>query len=181
MALQLQVIVISKEIVIPFAGFTCPGDVALQNLGRHLAGNTRRADNQVFMILFQVGTVGSRAHVVTIHPRITHQSDEVLVSVIVLGEHDEVVTTHIALVLLTVAFGTSSHIHLTTDDRLEGFQSFLLSVFVDFSTIVNEFLDAEHHTMIGYSHTLHAILDSLVNKMRNLGLTIEDGILCMNV
>ena len=180
-ALQLQVIVIAEEIVIPLACLTGSGDIALQDLGWHLAGDTCRADDEVFVILLQVGTVGSRTHVVSIYPRIAHQLDEVLVSVIVLGEHDEVVATHIALVLLAVALGASCHIHLATDDGLEGFESLLLAVFVDLSTIVNQLLDAEHHTMIGYSHTLHAILDGLVHQTWNLGLAIEDGVLCMDV
>ena len=92
-----------------------------------------------------------------------------------------VVTTHIALVLLAVALGASCHIHLATDDGLEGFESLLLAVFVDLSAIVNQLLDAEHHTMIGYCHTLHAILDGLVHQTWNLGLAVEDGILCMDV
>ena len=35
--------------------------------------------------------------------------------------------------------------------------------------------------MIGYCHTLHAILDGLVHQTWNLGLTVEDGILCMDM
>ena len=133
------------------------------------------------MIFLQVGTVGTWAHIITIHPRIAHKLDQVLVTIIVFCQDYQVIATHIALVFLLVLLATMSHIHLATDDRLERFQSFLLSTLVDLSTIVGQFLDAKHDTMIGHCHTLHTVLDSLIDKMRNLRLTIKNGVLRMDV
>ena len=87
------------------------------------------------------------------------------------------VTAHIALILLSVALGTACHIHLAADDRLERFESLLLAVFINLAAIVGEFLDAEHHTVVGYRHTLHAVLDGLIYQMRYLRLAVEDGVL----
>ena len=181
MALKLQIVVVAKEIMIPLASLTSSLDVAMQYLRRNLTRNTCRTDNQILVVFLQVGTVGSRTHIVSIHPGITDQLDEVLVSIIVFGKHDEVVTTHIALVLLTVFLSSAGHVHLTANDRLEGLQSLFLAILVHLGAIIREFLNTEHHTMVGNSHTLHAVLDGLVNEMRNLRLTVEDGILGMHM
>ena len=177
MALELEIVIIAKEIVVPLASLAGSFQVIMQNLGWHLACNTGRAYDEVFVILLQIGTVGSWAHVVTIHPRIAHQLDEVLVSIIILGKYNEVITAHIALILLSVGFGSACHIHLAAYDRLERFKSLLLAVFINLAAIVGEFLDAEHHTVVGYRHTLHAVLDGLIYQMWYLRLAVEDGVL----
>ena len=177
MALELEIVIVAKEVVVPLASLAGSFQVTMQNLGWHLACNTCRTDDEVFMILLQIGTVGSWAHVVTIHPRIAHQLDEVLVSIIILGKYNEVITAHIALILLSVGFGSACHIHLAAYDRLERFESLLLAVFINLAAIVGEFLDAEHHTVVGYRHTLHAVLDGLIYQMRYLRLAVEDGVL----
>ena len=181
MALKFQVVVVTKEIMIPLTCLTSSLDVTLQNLGRHLSCDTSRANNEVFVVFLQVGTVGTRAHIVTVYPRITHQLDEVLVAIVVLGKYDEVITAHVALVLLTFFLASASHIHLASDDGFERLQPLLLPVFVDLGAIVYQFLDAEHHAVVGHGHTLHSVLDGLVHEMWNLRLAVEDGILCMNV
>ena len=180
-ALKLQIVVVAKEIMIPLASLAGSLDVAMQYLRRNLTGNTCRTDYQILVVFLQVGTIGSRTHIVSIHPGITDQLDEVLVSIIVFGKDDEVVTTHIALVLLTVFLSSAGHVHLTANDRLEGLQSLFLTILVHLGAIIREFLNTEHHTMVGNSHTLHAVLDGLVNEMRNLRLTVEDGILRMHM
>ena len=68
MALQLKIVVVAKQIVIPLHGLTGTGHIALQNLGRHFACNAGRADNQSLVVALQVGTVGTGTHVVTVHP-----------------------------------------------------------------------------------------------------------------
>ena len=96
-ALQLQVVVVAKDAMVPLDGLAGSCDVAVENLLGHLAGNACRTDDEPFVVALQVFTVGTRTHVVAIHPRAAHQLDEVLVALVVLGEHDEVVA---ALVFL---------------------------------------------------------------------------------
>jgi hypothetical protein len=100
--LKLSVVVVAEQILIPFDGFPCSCYVVLQNLRRHFAGYTCRADDKVLMILFQVLAVSTRTHVIAVHPCARHQLDEVLVSVVVLGEDDEVIASHVAFLLHTV-------------------------------------------------------------------------------
>ena len=66
--LQLQVVVVAKQIVIPLHGLTGTGHIAFQDLGWHFAGNAGRADTQPLMVTLQVGTVGTGTHVVAVHP-----------------------------------------------------------------------------------------------------------------
>ena len=167
--------------MIPLACLTGSFDIAVQYLAWHFSCDTGRTDNEVFMILFQISTIGTWTHIISVHPRVAHQLDEVLISIIILCQHDEVITTHIAFILLTVFLATMGYIHLTAYDGLERFQSLFLSAFVHLGAIVAKLLDAEHHTMVGNGHTLHAISNSLVHKTGNPGLTIKNGILGMNM
>ena len=68
MALQLQIIVITKHAVIPFKSFARTCYIAIKNLLGHLTGNTCRAHNQVLMIFFQICTVRTWTHIIAINP-----------------------------------------------------------------------------------------------------------------
>ena len=57
-----------------------------------------------------------------------------------------------------------SNIHLTSKDRLKGFQAILFPSIVDTFAIVKEFLDAKHVTVVGDSHAFHAISNGFVNE-----------------
>ena len=69
MALQLQIVVVAEDALVPFNGLAGTGDVALQNLVWHFAGNTGRAHDESFVEAFQVGTVGAWTHVEAVDPR----------------------------------------------------------------------------------------------------------------
>ena len=69
MALQLQVIVVAKHPVIPLYSLTGSCDIVIQYFLGHLSGNTCRADDQTFMKLLQVSTVGAGTHIVAVDPR----------------------------------------------------------------------------------------------------------------
>ena len=75
----------------------------------------------------------------------------------------------------------TGHIHLTSEDGLEGFQTFFLAAFVDAPNIVVEFLDTEHVAMIGYRHASHAVAYSLVNQSLDARLAVQDRVVCMYV
>ena len=98
--LQLQIVVVAKHPLIPLYRLTCSLDVVAQDFCRHLAGDTCRTHDEVFMISLQVLAVGSRTHVESVYPCTGNELYQVLVSVVVLGEHYQVVA---ALVHLWVA------------------------------------------------------------------------------
>ena len=61
MALQLEIVVITKDPVVPTGSFLGALYVAFEYLGRHLAGNTRRADDQILVVFLQVVAVGTKS------------------------------------------------------------------------------------------------------------------------
>ena len=73
------------------------------------------------------------------------------------------------------------NIHLASEYWLEGFQTFFFSALVDAGTIVGELLNAKHDSMDSNSHALHAIGNSLVDNFVNLRLSVENGIMCVDV
>ena len=90
------------------------------------------------MVFLKVIAVGPGLVIITVDPRPTDQLDKVLVAMIVLGKHNEVVTTTVAMLFILVSLGTSRHIHLATKDRLEWLQTFLLPALVDITAIVKK-------------------------------------------
>ena len=129
-ALQLQVIVITKQLFIPSSSLPCSLQVSGKHLGRHFTCDTGRTDNQVFMVFLQVFPVGTRTSVESVNPSIAHQFDQILVSMIVLGQHDQVIATSVSTVLVLVGLGPSCHIHFTSENGFERLKSFLLPAFV---------------------------------------------------
>ena len=166
-ALQFQVVVVTKYTMIPLHSLTSTLNVAIKNLLGHLAGYTCRADNQALMVFLQVLTVGTRTHIIAVNPRTADQLDQILITLIVLSQHDEMVTTLMFLITLERLRAIARNIHLATENGLERFQSLLLATFVDTIHIVVKFFDTEHITVIGDSHTFHAITNSLVYQSLN--------------
>ena len=167
MTLQLQIVVVAPEVLMPLNGFAGTGNVALQDLRRHLTGNTGRTNDQVLVILLQFHPISTRTVIETIDPRITDEFDKVLITVIVLGEYDEMVAAQVLLGLLQALVTTTGHIHLTPEDGFEGFLSSILSLFVHALADVVKFFDAKHVSMISDGHALHTIVYRLVNKSFN--------------
>ena len=133
------------------------------------------------MVFLQILAVGTRTHVEPVHPRTAHQFDEVLVALIVLRQHNEMVTALMALIVLERLGAIARHIHLATEDGLERFQSFLFATFVHTVHIVMELLDAKHVAVIGNGHTLHAVGYSFVYQPFDARLSVENRIVCMDV
>ena len=83
--------------------------------------------------------------------------------------------------LVAVLLMMVSDIHLAAEDGLERLQALTLALLVDRGTVVGKLLDAVHHTVVGDGHTLHAVLDGFVDKMRDLGLAVEDAVMGVDV
>ena len=179
MALQLQVVVVAPEPLVPLDGLTRPSDVALQDLRRHLTSDTGGAHDQVLMVFLQFMTVSTRTTVETVHPRVAHKFDEVLIAVGILRQYDEVIATLVIPGLLQMHVATTRHIHLTAEDGLERFEAVFLTLFVHAVADVVKFLNAEHVAVIGDGHALHAVADGFIYKLLDTRLTIEDRVVGM--
>ena len=119
MTLQLEVVVIAPEALVPLDSLTGSRDITLQDLGRHLTGDTGRAHDEVLMVLLQFHPVGTRTVIKTVDPGVADQFDEVLVTPVVLGKDNEVIATEVFLGLTETLVAPTCHIHLTAENRLE--------------------------------------------------------------
>ena len=120
-ALQLQIIVISEDALMPFDRLTGPSNITFKNLGRHLTSDTCGTDNQTLMILLQLLMVCTRTVIEAVHPGITDQFDEILITLIVFGKNNQVITSKVFFCFLQTLVTTTGHIHLTTENRFKGF------------------------------------------------------------
>ncbi len=180
-ALQLQIIIVAEDTFIPLDSLTGSGNIVADNLGRHLSGYTGRAYDEVFVITLQVFAVRSRTHVEAIDPRTRDEFDQILVAIVILGQHDEVPSALVALVGLTKFLLAVGHIHLTAENGFERLQPFLLAAAVYLIAIVEQLLHAEHVAVVGDGHAAHAVANSLVNQFLDTRLSVEDTIIGMYV
>ena len=175
-ALKLQIVVVAEHTLMPFDGLASTGYVALQYLRRHLASDTCRADDEGLVILLEVGSVGTRLRVETVHPGTRHELDEILVSVVVLRKHDEVIAARIALLLDTVGFGAARNVHLATEYWLERLLALIFQLAVYLVAVVEQLFHAEHIAMVGDSHAAHAVSHGFVDKLFHRRLSVENGV-----
>ena len=181
MALKLQVIVVAEYALVPLHGLLRSLDVALQYFGRHLAGYTRRADDESFMVSLEVGAVGTGSHVEAVNPRAANQLDKVLISLVVLCQHNQVVTALVAMLFHLVLLGVPSHVHLTAQNGLELRLALFFQLPVLLLAVVEKLLDAHHVAMVGHGHAAHAVGDGLVDELLYTGLPVEDAVISMYV
>ena len=118
MTLQLQIVVLAKEILVPAHGFLGFFQLVVDNLFGNLATDTGRADNKSLMILLQFAAVGTRAHVVAFGPGMRYELDEVMISFFVLCQYNKVPAALVGFALFLV-HAAACHIHFATDDWLE--------------------------------------------------------------
>ena len=118
-ALKLQVIIIAKHTMIPFASLASSLDIAIKNLGWHLTSYTSRAHNKVFVIFLKIVAVGTRTGVETVNPRIRNKLDKVFIAIIVFCKNNKVITNIITLAFILTLLMIVCHIHLATDNRFE--------------------------------------------------------------
>ena len=181
MALEFEIIVIAENALVPLDGLTGSLDVALEDLVGHLAGDAGRTDDETLMKLLQVGVVGAGTHIEAVNPGARHEFDEILITLIVLGQNDEVPSTLVMVLLATVGLRAAGHIHLATENRLEFRLAFGLPLLVDLVAIVKQFLDTHHVAMIGDGHAAHAVGQGFIDKFVDARLSVEDGIIRMYV
>ena len=117
-ALQLQVVVVAEEVLIPLDGLLGLVVALGHNLFGHLAAQAGGADDESLVVFLQLAPVGAGAHVVADGPGARHEFDKVVIALLVLGQDDEVPAALVGLAFLLV-HGAVCHVHLAPDDGLE--------------------------------------------------------------
>ena len=95
--LQLQVVVLSKEILVPQNRLLSLLETLLGDESWNLATKTSRGAYQPFVVLLQLLAVGTRTVVETIGPRLRYDLEQVFVALEILCQEDKVVTTSVGL------------------------------------------------------------------------------------
>ena len=102
MPLQLQIEVVSEELPVPPDGLLG----LFQLSGRDAAGNlptqTGRTHNQPLVVFLQFHAVGPRTHVEAFRPCLRHQLDQVVIPLLVLGQHHQVITALVGFPFLII-------------------------------------------------------------------------------
>ena len=160
--LQLQIIVIAPKSLVPLNGLASTCYITFQNLCRHFTSNTGRTNNQVFVIFLEFFMVSTRTVVEAIHPRVADELNQVLIAIVILGEHDKVIAAKVIFRFTKILIATTGYIHLTSKNRFKGLKAIFLALFVNTIADVMKFFNAEHVSMVGNGHTLHSIANSFI-------------------
>ena len=147
------------------------------------------------MEFLKVCAVGAWFVIKSVNPGARHEFYEIFVSVVVLGEHNQVVARGIAVFLYLVFLLVVRHIHFAPENRLESqnavlifyivlnfffafFVSFLefflkfceilLCVSFYFRYVVGKFFYSHHVSVIGDGHAPHAVGNGFVYDVGNL-------------
>ena len=116
-------------------------------------------------------------HVESFGPGLRYNLDKILVACKVFGQNDKMAACVFFVDLLVERF--ERDIHLASHDSLELLVFFALGV--DFLDVVGELLDAEHIAVVGDGDARHSVGYSLVNQVFDGRLTVEKGVLCVDV
>ena len=120
MTLQLQIEITSENAFVPLDCFFRLIQFSLKNLSRNFSGDTSRADNQPFVVFLQLHPVGTGTHIVPLGPSFGYQLYQVVITFFILRQDHQVITALVGL-SISIEHASTSHIHFTSEDRLEQF------------------------------------------------------------
>ena len=177
MALQFQIVVIPIEVFEPLDGFLCLVHLLGTDIRWYFASNAGGATDDAFVVFLQVSMVSTWTHIKAIHPRTTHNFNQIMIARRILRKQNQVPTATVYLTLLLL-LSTTCTVHLATKNRFE-IKFFVLAF--QLLHIVEKLLDSKHIAMVSHSHALHAVGNCLVNEFRDGCLTIKYRVLGMYV
>ncbi len=166
MELKFQIIVLAEYLLELLHDARCLLQIVVHDGLWQFAAETGRTAYQPLVILPQQLLVDTRFIVESFRPGVGDKFDEVVVSLEILGEQDEVVARFFVLVLFAVVL---YHIDFASED---GFESRRVGRIV-------ELLYAEHIAVVGNGNGRHAELLGPFHQRGDGGGPIEDGVLRM--
>ena len=172
-ALQLQVIIVTKHVLEPLDGLSRLVHLTIHDQLGNFTAQARRAADDAFMVFLQLAVVGSGMGIKALGPAVGDNFNEVLVALQILGQQNQV-ATDIALVdvLMAVLVGD---IDLTAEDGLE--LLIIAAFLVQLGHIVVKFLDAEHVAVVSNGHAAHAVGYSLIDQCLDRSLSVKNRVL----
>ena len=167
---HLQVIVIAKDLLVPLDGGIGAGGVACDDRPRHLSRQTGGAAYKVCGVLLYDLVRDAGAVVETLYVRGGHYLHQILVAVVVLGQQDQVIVFAVLLVVDAVVI--LGNVHLATHYGLD---------LREFLGYVQEVLHAVHIAVVRDGQARHSQFRSPLEELGNIGHSIQDGVLGMDV
>ena len=167
--LDFKIVVIPEHLLVPFYGLFGPIHVSGVYQAWNLSCDARRAADEVRGILLNDLVRHSRTVVHTFYMPGGHDFHQVLVSVVVLGEQNQMVVA-LVLGILEPVVVMRGHIYLASYDRL--YPRMFLGKFI-------ELLDTVHVPMVSDGDSRHSEFLRPVKKGLDGRKTISDGILGM--
>ncbi len=217
--LEFEIVILAEDALVPLYRLLGRSQIALGDSFRDLAAQTCRATDYTLVVLFQLEVVGTRTHIESLGPRLRDDLYEVMISLGILRQQNQVVAALVLLALFHRQTATG-HIDLASYYRLEillgqsvvlGFQSrhlrsllgggrargihrglqsgylglgglYLVATRAVFLLhIVPKLLYTEHVAVVGNRNALHSVGDCLVDEPLNTRLTVQNGVLRMDV
>ena len=117
MTLQFQIIILAKEIFEPKDGFLSLVNLTMHDMLRDFTAKTCGRGNDTFVIFFQKFLVDTWTSIEALGPGDRDHLDQVLVTLLILGQQDQMPTAQILLGMILSA--CMSTIAFAADDRLE--------------------------------------------------------------
>ena len=176
---HLEVIVVPEHAFVPFYGLAravdVPGEYVLGDLPREAGG----AADQVLVVFLDYPVVHARTVVHALDVPRGHDLHQILIAVVILREKDKVVVALVLRILQAVVV-VPRDIHLAADDGLhyEVAVRILVALVVG---ILEELLHAVHVAVVGDGQGGHAEFPGALEELPDVGESVKDGILGMDV
>ena len=103
-----------------------------------------------------------------------------MVTLLVLGQQNEVVVGAVQFLAVALLLSAGCNIYLTTYYRLKVL-TLLLKLVIDLVAVVLKLLNAHHVAVISNGNALHTVCYGLVNQLLDVGLTVQQRVLRMNM
>ena len=162
MILQLQIIAIAKNRLIPFGNITSAIIIIFFQCHANFTTSTTTQDNQPLIQLLQQIMVNSRLIIHSLQIGARRQLHQIMEARIIHCQHSQVKTLLI-FTWIAIKSRTSRHVSFNSDNRLN-------SRFFGGLVIVQ---NTTHRAVIGYGGSLHSELFNLIDQVMNLSQSVQ--------
>ena len=176
--LDLQVIVVAENGLVPLHGLAGPVPVAGDQRAGNLSRQAGRAADEPVVILLD-DLVGHAGLVIVLALDVTDGDDlhEVAVAGGILGQKDQVIVSPVGGILELVVV-MPRNIHLAANDGLDLVIAFRILML---SGHLEELLDPVHVAVVRDGESGHSELRRTLEKLPHIGESVKDGVLCVDV
>ena len=168
--LQLEIIILAKEVLIPHGGLARALEIVIEQQTRHFATKAGAHGDEAIVIVCEQLAVDTRMIIKAFERAQRHELAEIAIAGVVFHEQDEMVRRGVEPAFLVKARARRD-IHLAADDGLD------TSLFAGAIKLHG----AVHDAVVGDGKGGHAKLDGAVDLVRNAAGAVEQAVSCVVV